>query len=1151
MSCPASVKRENLRSPTSCTVEAATTTPKNCQTFEITYPLAISSKKDRYLPSKITPSNRRRRVIVEVHKVLPQFEEQEEEKEAPTTSSSSTNKRRSILGTSLSSSSLLSPKNSSPKNSGKKNDNNQDTAPEICYIKILMNTAANPIETLFRRKIKKDKHRQHHHHHRSMKESSDRSWTDASFLDSIADNDGVASINSFTETSNDEFMETSNGVYGLGDWFTQYQIPLTRFDIIEKKKRTVIVTFLFRGLNLRREFIFDREEDATRFCQFIEKEKQLLGSRANARLEAALGDIELKKGEQLSLLFDIVSGTNLPTQNPDPYVVVRLNEHQIHKTESLSNTKNPIWTLRKESLFILQVDALELFQADDGLIFEVKSKSKSLGAFSVSPRTIYKWNGERKEFALKTLSGKRQYNQGKVALRVRRTTEHDLNFLENYKQSKKTTISNVPDDLLPTLETGGSALNKFMNVHKKTEATGPDKGKTKYLVRPGPDPKRKVETEWLTKEQIDEEALKPSHSWLDIGSGNLGKIFVEVISCDGLPNMDPSLGVGNVSDAFVSLVYEDCFARTHTVDDCLSPRFMPWSRRAFIFNMMHTSSQLFVGVFDEDPHTSHELIGRVTVDLTNFIPNMVYTMKYNLYPTAKCNQRENKYGTITIRLRMDLEDERTLLLSNFRYPESVYVNIETKKDFKVMHQTVHGKVDMKKFNIWNVTYYMEELYEYLTIYYYLEDSLKSLILWRSKTTIPVPILRLTSLSISWVDVSVPLHSLMAFLVMISIVENLDLMPSFFFGSIGWILIATMEYRTSWPDPWNRCKSFQHYFWALICGDGLIKPRDIAPNENIERIKLREEAWKKRVADAEHRALEYQKQKQEYWKKFEETADIDEDLEDLSIMKKGFSLNPTTAGYKYLYTYLYPAYQWLGTTVKVLRITKNIVIWEESYISFWIAVFSFLLSVLALFVPWSLIVKWTLRFVVYLFFGPWMKLVDKYYFQMKIDESEEKAKNEKYLAHKILQAQVVREFNTKLRDFKQYMFGNYITTVNIMKKDRFFDKPLPASSAIVYNSQAKSLGALAMQEAGHHLVRVDGQQLVGEMIPKIYETPPTEAPIGKPTKKTDGDIPNYGDDSYGMAVTKVGAILVGAAIVSVYFVPNLLGAFSDLINTDIQ
>ncbi len=164
-----------------------------------------------------------------------------------------------------------------------------------------------------------------------------------------------------------------------------------------------------------------------------------------------------------------------------------------------------------------------------------------------------------------------------------------------------------------------------------------------YLIRPGPDPKRIEETSWLTTEKIEQEAMKPSYEWADIGSGHLGKVFVEILSCDNLPNMD-SVGVfdiktgvlGNKTDPFVSLVYEDCSARTDIIYDCLSPRWMPWSKRAFIFHCMHTSSPLFLAVFDSDqvPHINNDLIGRVTIDISNFHPGSTYVLEYNLYSVS-------------------------------------------------------------------------------------------------------------------------------------------------------------------------------------------------------------------------------------------------------------------------------------------------------------------------------------------------------------------------------------------------------------------------------------------------------------------------------------------------------------------------------------
>jgi len=285
---------------------------------------------------------------------------------------------------------------------------------------------------------------------------------------------------------------------------------------------------------------------------------------------------------------------------------------------------------------------------------------------------------------------------------VRRATEHDVKFMEKFNEEKRE--SNVA--IFPNIK-AGTTLKSIMTVHAKKEKEGPDKGKTKYLVRPGPDPKRKDETSWLTKERIEEETMKPSYNWTDIGSGSLGKIFVEVLGCDDLPNLDTSGALGDKTDAFVSLVYEDCFAKTDVVADCLSPRWLPWTRRAFIFNMMHTSSQLFLGVFDSDDNSLslHDLVGRVSVDLSNFRPNSIYELHYNLYKTAQC-VREPNFGTIKIRLRMELEDERTLLLSNFQLPQSVYVNVDSKKDYEVIRKTVNGNFDTKRFSL--VSYHLSK-----------------------------------------------------------------------------------------------------------------------------------------------------------------------------------------------------------------------------------------------------------------------------------------------------------------------------------------------------------------------------------------------------------------------------------------------------------
>lgn len=81
------------------------------------------------------------------------------------------------------------------------------------------------------------------------------------------------------------------------------------------------------------------------------------------------------------------------------------------------------------------------------------------------------------------------------------------------------------------------------------------------------------------------------------------------------------------------------------------------------------------------------------------------------------------------------------------------------------------------------------VWSYLTIYYLLEDVFKAVILWRghSKISIPIPHLS-THAMIKWVDFDFPLHSMVLFICSVSIVEYPDLLPSFFFLTIGWYVV---------------------------------------------------------------------------------------------------------------------------------------------------------------------------------------------------------------------------------------------------------------------------------------------------------------------------------------------------------------------------
>jgi C2 domain len=282
-------------------------------------------------------------------------------------------------------------------------------------------------------------------------------------------------------------------------------------------------------------------------------------------------------------------------------------------------------------------------------------------------------------------------------------------------------------------------------------------------VRPCPDPDRSdAETKWMTKEQIQAEAMKPSHHWVQAGAGSLGKLYLELISCDSLPNMDRgnvSLNIqkGDKTDAFACIVYEDVIVNTDVISNTLSPRWMPWCHRAFAFNIMHPSSDVFVGIFDHDPEQNplhmvsqmamsslHDPIGRIVINLSHFKPDTVYLLQvrafiqylllmvrlpivwfllflprichsniqYPLYLGELKEHRVSTRGIVTLRLRMEFPSVRKAVLGGVTPPPPSTVSVARHVDFNVAHYTTDGIIDDSNFSLETLTRYIEELQSY-------------------------------------------------------------------------------------------------------------------------------------------------------------------------------------------------------------------------------------------------------------------------------------------------------------------------------------------------------------------------------------------------------------------------------------------------------
>jgi hypothetical protein len=498
----------------------------------------------------------------------------------------------------------------------------------------------------------------------------------------------------------------------IAGWRCKYRVPIRNFTAKAVDGNTVPCVMQVQAHKQTRSFIFNSEDEAWEFSKYIEFQMLMEEQRAPIRLKAQLGAAKSELEKELTLLVEVVSAWNLPRiagqVRIDPYVTCYFNEKEVHRTGYLDNTFDPIWTVRSGSLFLLNCTVRQLFGCG-GLVCELKDfsqfgKNDQIGAIIIPSHALYEGNGERLEFDLGKAQGQElHYGQGKMAVRCRHASDYDKKFMRSL-ENKEFEFLGISKDIQKAIKPKGgkSYVHSVSTRYKRTLGFGANR-RVEYKVRPGPDPDRPIrETKWLTKQALAYEVQKETFQWIDTGSGPVGRLFVEILGCDELPNRDR---LGSKTDAFVVLVFEDSATQTDIIDDTLNPRWPPWSKRGFIFHFLHPSSNLFIGVFDYDPvlepdligHADSNFIGRVAIDLSNLRPDTVYTLTYDIFPTARTMARV-RAGSITVRLRVDVEDERKLMLTVLRPPPEFYVNVKNHQELQMMRVTVWGTEDMDSFS---------------------------------------------------------------------------------------------------------------------------------------------------------------------------------------------------------------------------------------------------------------------------------------------------------------------------------------------------------------------------------------------------------------------------------------------------------------------
>ena len=567
-------------------------------------------------------------------------------------------------------------------------------------------------------------------------------------------------------------------------------------------------------------------------------------------------------------------------------------------------------------------------------------------------------------------------NGGKLALRMRLASESDMAFLKLHSdphvcndavknhstlQSSlsgqgncyTTALKHVPllteiDKSLLTAKSSIRAISVMAPVaHESLRYLTSDDKVPRVLVKPYPDPARLRQTRFLTEAELREECFKPSTNWTKAGSGSLWKVYLEVLQCQGqgLPNVDTGGSLGNKTDSFVSIVYGDVMVQTDCIDDILSPMWLPWTQRAFVLDMSHPSTALYIAVTDYDVGPlEHENIGRVAINIgTRFTPGLVYTLTYRLNESSSLSEfGKDNIGTITLRLRVEY-DEKMHLTMGKSPPTRQWLNSTQYKTHRVAKYACDGPHDNETFEMRLLTSHVNEIMtqKQTLIYLILQDSIYSLIFWKPQVKVG--------------GVWLPLHSAVAFYFSVHVVENPRLLPSMMFFLCGWIMIVSMMHRQNHPNPWHRGHSFLYYWNVLVYGKSFAVPKPIPSFKHHTDTLRYEKFYTDRL---EEDNAQYEKQVELSQKLLE----ISNDANICTKVKANSPLvDPISA---VVGTRLLPYQQRLSEICGTLRYYRNILNWNESVVSFWITMIFFGLALLSLLIPWGFVLRWSSRLVVW-------------------------------------------------------------------------------------------------------------------------------------------------------------------------------------------
>ena len=150
---------------------------------------------------------------------------------------------------------------------------------------------------------------------------------------------------------------------------------------------------------------------------------------------------------------------------------------------------------------------------------------------------------------------------------------------------------------------------------------------------------------------------------------------------------------------------------------------------------------------------------------------------------------------LKIRVRMEIDDPRRVVLSYLRQPPKIRINSNKAKKHACIEDSCIGTHDTREYSLVNIIRHLEEIVSYKDVAYYLMEGARNILFWRCvyPLTLRVPCFKKEKV------IFLPMSSFIVFVTCTIGIERPILLPSVFFFLLGSFFSSVMALRGNNPN----------------------------------------------------------------------------------------------------------------------------------------------------------------------------------------------------------------------------------------------------------------------------------------------------------------------------------------------------------------